>query len=78
MSPVLQNIARENFRSSGYISHPVSEPPSHWCFVKAPSSPFSATDTLQTVLQRRVQAQERTHPKRPSLLRFCLNVILRR
>ena len=40
MSSILQNIARENFRTSGYISHPVSEPQSRWFFVKPPSSPF--------------------------------------
>lgn len=78
MSPILQNIARENFRKSGYITHPVSEPPSRWSFVKAPSNPFSATDTLHTALQRRMQAEENNHPKKPSLLRTCLNVILSR
>ena len=78
MSAILQNIARENFRTSGYISHPVSEPQSRWSFVKPPSSPFSATDTLHSALQRRVQAYERNHQQKPSLLRSCLNVIFRR
>lgn len=78
MSPTLQSIARENFRSSGYISHPVTEPRGRFHFVQPPSNPFPATDTLHTALQRRVQADKRQQPKRPSLLKTCLDAILRR
>lgn len=78
MSPTLQSIARENFRSAGYISHPVSEPSGRFHFVQPPTNPFPATDTLQTALQRRMQADKRHEPKRPSLLKTCLDAILRR
>ena len=78
MSPTLQNIARENFRNSGYISHPVSQPPNRWSFAQPPSSPFAATDTLQSALQRRLQANERIQQEKPSRLRTYLNVIFRR
>ncbi len=78
MSPTLQSIARENFRKSGYITHPMSEPPSRWSFVKPPSCPFSSTDILNTALQRRVQAYERRTKEKTSRLKTYLDVIFRR
>ncbi len=77
MSKILENIARENFRSSGYIQHPSRERRIRWTFTDPPRSPFYASDTVRDALQRRERAQLRQSGK-PSFLHDCLNVFFDR
>lgn len=77
MRNTLQAIARENFRSSGYITHPMGERRTAWRFVNPPRSPFAATDTVLSALQRRESAFQRYEPK-PSLIKTYLNAFFRR
>ncbi len=77
MRNVLQAIARENFRSSGYITHVGGERRKPWTFTNPPKSPFLITDTVSVALQRRENALLRQRPK-TSLIKNCLNVILHR
>lgn len=74
MNDIFENIARENFRSSGYISHPSKERRTPWTFTAPPQSPFFGADAVRDALQRRERAHLRRNPK-PSLLRQLLNVI---
>lgn len=74
MNNVFENIARENFRSSGYISHPSRERRVPWTFTTPPQSPFHKADTVRDALQRRERALYRKNPK-PSLFKSLLNVI---
>lgn len=74
MNNVFENIARENFRSSGYISHPSRERRIPWTFTTPPQSPFYKADTVRDALQRRERALHRENAK-PSLLKILLNVI---
>lgn len=76
MNDIFQNIARENFRSSGYISHPSRERRIPWTFSAPPQSPFFKTDTVRDALQRRERALHRENPK-PSLFKSLLNAIIR-
>lgn len=77
MNNILENIARENFRSSGYITHPGSERRTSWTYTAPPRSPFYTTDTVRDALQRRERALHRETTK-PSFLEYCLNVIFHR
>ena len=77
MRNTFQVIARENFRSSGYITHPGGERRTTWRFVNPPRSPFSTTDTVLSALQRRENAYLRYEPK-PSFIKNCLNALFRR
>jgi len=74
MNNVFENIARENFRSSGYISHPSRERRIPWTFTTPPQSPFYKADSVRDALQRRERALHRENPK-PSLLKSLLHVI---
>lgn len=77
-SKVLEVIARENFRSSGYITHPRNERPVSWTFSKPPSSPsFYTTDAVRGALRRRERALTRQQAK-PTLLQSCLNALFHR
>ena len=75
MNNIFESIARENFRSSGYISHPSRERRIPWSFTTPPQSPFYKADTVRDALQRRERALHRGKAK-PSRLRSLLNAIL--
>ena len=77
MKNVFETIARENFRTSGYISHPRRERRISWTFSPAPRASFRSTNTVRDALQRREQAYLKTQSK-PSLLKNCINVLLHR
>lgn len=77
MSSVLDKIARENFRTSGYLTHPSRERRTSWTFLSPPRSPFYSTDSVRSALQRREQALHKQHRK-PTFLQSCLNVFLDR
>ncbi len=77
MSNVLENIARENFRSSGYLTHPSRERRTAWTFTALPHRTSYSTDSVHTALQRREQAQHRQQTQ-SSFLKTCLNVFLHR
>jgi len=74
MSSVFENIARENFRSSGYITHPSRERRTPWTFSTPPQSPFSKSDTVRNALQRRERALHREKSK-TNFLRTFLNAL---
>lgn len=77
MNEILDNIARENFRNSGYLTHPSRERRIAWTFSAPPRSPFSKTDTVRDALQRRERALRREqYPS--SILRTLVHVIFRR
>jgi hypothetical protein len=67
MSKVFERIARENFRSSGYLSQPGRETRSSWTYTTPPRSPFSTTDSVHDALQRRERALLKTNNKTSSL-----------
>jgi hypothetical protein len=77
MSKTLDNIARENFRSSGYLSRPRHTVRSSWTFAAPPRSPFFTTNTVRDALQRRERAQLKTQTK-TSLFQNCINVFFHR
>lgn len=77
MSKILESIARENFRSSGYLSQPGRERPVRWTFTPPPRSPFDAPDTVQDAIQRRERALHRRGGKN-NFLHNCLNVVFNR
>ena len=77
MSDILENIARENFRSSGYITHPRSERRVPWTFKAPPRSPLPTTDAVRSALQRRESALLRESAK-PSRLRDWIHALVRR
>lgn len=72
MSIILERIARENFRASGYITHPKRETRSSWTYTTPPSSPFHPNTTLRDALERRERAVLKTQSK-PSLLRHWIH-----
>ncbi|CAI8274694.1 MAG: Uncharacterised protein [Opitutia bacterium UBA7350] len=59
MDNTLEDIARENFRSSGFITHPSSERPIPWSFSSPPQSPYTQTDAVRAIEARRAHAHER-------------------
>ena len=73
MDNVFEHIARENFRSSGYITHPSRERRMRWSFSAPPLAPFHRSDTVRDALLRRERALSR-EKKKPSILKACLNV----
>ncbi|MGJ8649579.1 MAG: hypothetical protein ACSHX4_04410 [Opitutaceae bacterium] len=77
MSRVLDKIARENFRTSGYLTHPSRERRTSWTFLSPPRSPSYSTDSVRSALQRREQALHRQNRK-PTFIQNCLNVIFDR
>ncbi|MGZ0654321.1 hypothetical protein ACWPKS_01835 [Coraliomargarita sp. W4R72] len=77
MNKVFKNIARENFRTSGYISHPSRERRTEWIFMTSPRKPFYTTNAVRDALQRREQALLKTQTK-PSTLSNLINVFLHR
>ena len=77
MRNVFESIARENFRTSGYISHPRRERRSSWTFSPAPRTAFNSTNSVRDALQRRERAYLKTQRK-PSLFQNCINVFLHR
>ena len=77
MSKIFEHIARENFRTSGYISLPRRERRSSWTFTAPPRSPFYTTNAVRDALQRRERAHLKAHSK-PSFLQNCINVFLHR
>lgn len=77
MNKVFETIARENFRSSGYITHPRKERSSGWTFTSPPQSRFFTTNAVRDALQRRERAQIKAQRK-PNFFRNWLNVFLHR
>lgn len=77
MRNILESIARENFRSSGFVSRLKSDRRSEWEYLAPPRSPYTARNTIDTMIQRRERAQQRTQTK-TSLLRYCFNALLHR
>ncbi len=77
MSKILENIARENFRTSGYITHPRRERRSSWTFSAPPRSPFYTTSAIRDALQRRERAHLKAQSK-PSIFQNWINVFLHR
>jgi len=77
MNKVFETIARENFRTSGYITHPRRERRSGWTFSSPPRSPFFTTNAVRDAIQRREQASLKAHHK-TSLFQHCINVFLHR
>lgn len=75
MNNVFENIARENFRSSGYISHPSRERRVPWTFSSPPQIPFHRADTVRDALQRRERALQGKKSK-PSLLKVLFHAFL--
>ena len=77
MKNVLETIARENFRTSGYITHPRRERRSSWTFSPAPRTLSHSTNAVRDALQRRERANLKTQSK-PSLFQNCINALLHR
>ena len=77
MNKVFENIARENFRSSGYLTHPRRERRSSWTFSAPPRSPFYSTNAVRDALQRRERAELKNRNK-SSFLQNCIHVLLHR
>jgi hypothetical protein len=75
MNNTFENIARENFRSSGYLSHPSRERRTPWTFATPPQNPFRKGDSLHDALQRRERALHR-HTSKPNLLKALLHAFL--
>ena len=78
MANPLEAIARENFRRSGYITHPSSERPEPWQLTAPPQSRFTQTDTVRAAQQRRARVEARQPQLSVSILKSCLNVLLHR
>ncbi|MEO0511024.1 MAG: hypothetical protein AAF065_14330 [Verrucomicrobiota bacterium] len=77
MNNILEDIARENFRSSGYITHPSRERRVPWSFTKLPKSPLFTTDTVRDAIRRRERALHR-EKQSSSLFHSFLNVLFDR
>ena len=71
MRNVFGNYRPENFRNSGYISHPRRERRSSWTFSPAPRTPFHSTNAVRDALQRRERAYLKTQSK-PSFFKTLL------
>ena len=74
MNHIFENIARENFRSSGYIQHPTRERRIRWSFSKPPQMSFQNADLVRDALVRRERALQRESNK-PSILKAIINVL---
>lgn len=77
MPNIMQTIARENFRNSGFLSHPGKDRRINWEYVAPPSNPFRRrTDSINDILERRDAAMARESKSSP--IKFLLNAFLRR
>jgi len=77
MNKILETIARENFLSSGYITHPKRERRKPWTFTSLPKSTYRSVNSVSKALERREKAHLRAQAK-PSLIRHWINVLLHR
>ena len=77
MKNILENIARENFRTSGYITRPRRDRPTAWTFSSPPRSPFYTTNSVRDALQRRERAHRKSLTK-PSFFKNWIDVFLHR
>ncbi|MEC8614719.1 MAG: hypothetical protein VXY17_04880 [Verrucomicrobiota bacterium] len=77
MRNVFETIARENFRTSGYISHPRRERRSAWTFSPLTRTLFHSTNAVRDAIQRRERAYLKSQSK-PSFFQNCINVLLHR
>ena len=77
MNKILENIARENFLTSGYITHPRRERRKPWTFTSLPKSSYRSVNNVSKALKRRQRAYLRAQVK-PSLIRHWINVLLNR
>lgn len=77
MNKVLETIARENFLSSGYITHPRRERRIRWTFTSLPKRSFVSPNTVSEALKRREQAQIKAKIK-PSFLERWIHVFSKR
>ncbi|MEM1221314.1 MAG: hypothetical protein AAGH40_01015 [Verrucomicrobiota bacterium] len=77
MANVFETIARENFKNSGYITHPSRERSVSWKFSSPPRSPFFTSNAVRNALQRRERALHRQTEK-PSRLKRLTNALFRR
>jgi len=66
----LEDIARENFRSSGFITRPGSERHVPWSFSSPPQSPYTQTDAVSAIEARRANAHERENLPPNKILTF--------
>ncbi|NCG08119.1 MAG: hypothetical protein GWO81_00890 [Verrucomicrobia bacterium] len=77
MDNSLEHIARENFRSSGFITRPGSERRVPWSFTEVPRTPFTQTDAVRAIEARRAHAHERQNLPPNKILTF-LNALFPR
>jgi hypothetical protein len=77
MPNTLEKIARENFRTSGYLSHPRRERGSSWTYSAPPRITFYSANTVDDVIHRRQRALQRQTSK-PSFIQTLLNALLQR
>jgi hypothetical protein len=77
MRSLIESIALENFRSSGFITRPRDDRHSQWQYLSPPRSPYTSPDTVHSVLERRERALSKLDTK-PSFLKSCLHAFLRR
>ena len=77
MNKILETIARENFLTSGYISHPRRERRKPWTFTSLPKSTYRSVNSVSKALERRERAHLRAQAKH-SLLRHWIHVLLHR
>jgi hypothetical protein len=73
----LDSIARENFRNSGYITHPGSERRIPWSFASMPRSPLTQSDAVNAIEARRARAAERQKIQTNKLL-ILINALFAR
>jgi len=82
MQDILRTIARENYRRSGYITHPGRERRTRWIFSAPPRSPFLETNAVLGALRRRERASRRSlgleRPEPVSLFKFLFHALVRR
>jgi len=76
MRSIFQSIARENFKSSGYFTHPSDDRRTNWQYTSLPHSPFKSSDAATSALLRRESAQRHKHTI-ISILQNCVNVFRR-
>ena len=77
MNRIFETISRENFKQSGYLTHPCSERRTVWKFSRPPRTLVHAgEDTVQATLQRRRQAKSHK-PSIVSVLKESFNVFFR-
>lgn len=77
MNKVFETIARENFRTSGFMTHPRRERRSPWTFTSLPKSPLHTANSVRDALHRRERAHLKAQSK-PSVLKHWIHVFLHR